>query len=78
MYIICLPISTCEKELREQKGLYLPQAAEGKLGGFALTEPGAGSDAGGLKTKAVKDGNGRMSRLLILLLLYKKRHTHIR
>ena len=41
----------------EQKALYLPQAAEGKLGGFALTEPGAGSDAGGLKTKAVKDGD---------------------
>lgn len=42
----------------EQKALYLPQAAEGKLGGFALTEPGAGSDAGGLKTKAEKDGDG--------------------
>lgn len=41
----------------EQKALYLPQAAEGKLGGFALTEPGAGSDAGGLKTKAEKDGD---------------------
>lgn len=44
------------KGSQEQKALYLPQAAEGKLGGFALTEPGAGSDAGGLKTKAVKDG----------------------
>lgn len=42
----------------EQKALYLPQAAEGKLGGFALTEPGAGSDAGGLKTKAERDGDG--------------------
>ncbi|MBR2560548.1 MAG: acyl-CoA dehydrogenase family protein [Eubacterium sp.] len=45
------------KGTEEQKALYLPQAAEGKLGGFALTEPGAGSDAGGLKTKAVKDGS---------------------
>lgn len=41
----------------EQKALYLSQAAEGRLGGFALTEPGAGSDASGLKTKAEKDGD---------------------
>lgn len=41
----------------EQKEHFLPMAAEGKLGAFALTEPGAGSDAGGLKTKAVKDGD---------------------
>ncbi|MBR2551821.1 MAG: acyl-CoA dehydrogenase family protein [Erysipelotrichaceae bacterium] len=40
----------------EQKQKYLRLAGEGKLGAFALTEPGAGSDAGGLKTKAVKDG----------------------
>ena len=41
---------------QEQKEKYLPQAAEGKLAGFALTEPGAGTDAAGQKTKAVKDG----------------------
>ena len=41
----------------EQKAKYLPQAAQGKLGGFALTEPGAGSDAGGMKTRAVQDGD---------------------
>ena len=29
-----------------QKAKYLPLAAQGKIGGFALTEPGAGSDAG--------------------------------
>ncbi len=40
-----------------QKAKYLSMAAEGKLGAFCLTEPGAGSDAGGLKTKAVKDGD---------------------
>lgn len=40
-----------------QKTKYLSMATEGKLGAFCLTEPGAGSDAGGLKTKAVKDGN---------------------
>lgn len=41
---------------------YLPAYAAGeKLGAFALTEPGAGSDAGGMKTKAVRessDGEG--------------------
>ncbi len=41
----------------EQKAKYLPLACEGKLGAFCLTEPGAGSDAGGLRTKAVKDGS---------------------
>lgn len=40
-----------------QKEKYLPMAVDGKLGAFCLTEPGAGSDAGGLKTKAVKDGD---------------------
>lgn len=44
------------KGTEEQKAKYLPEAAEGKLAGFALTEPGAGSDAGGLKTRAIKDG----------------------
>jgi len=39
----------------EQKKKYLLMAAEGKLGAFALTEPNAGSDASGVKTKAVKD-----------------------
>ncbi len=41
----------------EQKQKYLGIAAEGKVGAFALTEPGAGSDAAGVKTKAVLDGN---------------------
>lgn len=36
----------------------LPSYAKGeKLGAFGLTEPGAGSDAGGISTKAVRDGN---------------------
>ena len=39
----------------EQKRLYLPKLASGEiLGAFGLTEPGAGSDAGATKTKAVK------------------------
>jgi short/branched chain acyl-CoA dehydrogenase len=42
----------------EQKKKYLPQLCNGeKLWGFGLTEPEAGSDAGGTKTKAVKDGS---------------------
>ncbi|MBF0118954.1 MAG: acyl-CoA dehydrogenase family protein [Desulfobacterales bacterium] len=42
----------------EQKKKYLPKLCSGKsLWGFGLTEPTAGSDAGGSKTTAVKDGN---------------------
>jgi len=42
----------------EQKQKYLRPIAEGKeLGAFGLTEPNAGSDAGGTKTTAVKDGD---------------------
>jgi alkylation response protein AidB-like acyl-CoA dehydrogenase len=49
----------------EQKKKYLTPLASGeKVGGFGLTEPEAGSDAGGTKTRAVLDGgewviNGR-------------------
>ena len=39
----------------EQKKKYIPKLATGEyLGAFCLTEPSAGSDAGSLKTKAVK------------------------
>ncbi|WP_217585506.1 acyl-CoA dehydrogenase family protein [Lentibacillus saliphilus] len=42
----------------EQKKQYLTPLAEGKaLGAFGLTEPNAGSDAGGTKTTAVVDGD---------------------
>src|SRR5947208_12190828 len=42
----------------EQKQRYVPLLAAGKvLGGFGLTEPGAGSDAGGTKTTAVARGD---------------------
>ncbi|MGD9876734.1 MULTISPECIES: acyl-CoA dehydrogenase family protein [Desulfococcus] len=42
----------------EQKQKYLPKLCRGEaLWGFGLTEPTAGSDAGGSKTTAVKDGN---------------------
>ena len=42
----------------EQKQKYIPKLATGEyLGAFCLTEPSAGSDAGALKTKAVKKGD---------------------
>lgn len=42
----------------EQKKHYVTKLASGEyLGAFALTEPGAGSDAANLKTRAVKDGD---------------------
>jgi alkylation response protein AidB-like acyl-CoA dehydrogenase len=42
----------------EQKKKFLPSIASGKrLAAFGLTESGAGSDAGSIKTTATKDGN---------------------
>lgn len=42
----------------EQKQKYVPKLASGEyLGAFCLTEPSAGSDAGSLKSKAVKKGD---------------------
>ncbi|MFD1696250.1 acyl-CoA dehydrogenase family protein [Roseibium aestuarii] len=41
----------------EQKAAYLPRIASGELiGSFALTEPDVGSDAGSVRTSAVRDG----------------------
>lgn len=45
------------KGTEEQKQKYLPMVNEGKLGAFALTEAGAGSDAGAVRTKAISDGD---------------------
>jgi len=43
----------------EQRSRFVPALARGEaLGAFALTEPGAGSDAGSLRTTAVPDGDG--------------------
>lgn len=42
----------------EQKRTYVPPLTRGeKLGAFGLTEPEAGSDAGGTRTTAVRDGD---------------------
>ena len=50
------PIMTYGTE--EQKQKYLRPLASGeKLGAFGLTEPGAGTDAQGVQTKAVLDGD---------------------
>jgi butyryl-CoA dehydrogenase len=43
----------------EQKEQWIPLLARGRvLGGFGLTEPGAGSDASGTRTRAVREGRG--------------------
>jgi len=50
------PIMTYGTE--EQKQKYLVPLAKGeKLGAFGLTEPGAGTDAQGVQTKAILDGD---------------------
>jgi acyl-CoA dehydrogenase len=40
----------------EQKARWLEALASGKVASFALTEPGAGSNPAGLRTKAIRDG----------------------
>lgn len=43
----------------EMKRRYLPPAVRGeKIGAFALTEPDAGSDASGIRTTAIREGDG--------------------
>jgi butyryl-CoA dehydrogenase len=55
--LCCDPILTYGTE--EQKQKYLVPLAKGeKLGAFALTEPGAGTDAQGAQTKAVEVEDG--------------------
>ena len=50
------PLMIAGSEAQKQK--YLPPVARGeKIMGFALTEPGAGSDAGGTTTTAIPDGD---------------------
>ncbi|WP_159949454.1 acyl-CoA dehydrogenase family protein [Rhizobium sp. 18065] len=52
----CMPILKFGTE--DQKQYFLPKLASGTwIGGFALTEPQAGSDASNLRTRAVLDGD---------------------
>lgn len=54
--VCCWPIVRFGGE--ELKRRVLPELASGEaIGGFGLTEPGAGSDAGSLKTTAKRDGD---------------------
>jgi butyryl-CoA dehydrogenase len=55
--LVCEPLNKFGSE--EQKKKFLTPLARGeKLGGFALTEPNAGSDAAGIKTTCKKEGDG--------------------
>ncbi|MCG5234184.1 acyl-CoA dehydrogenase family protein [Xanthobacter oligotrophicus] len=52
----CMPIVKFGSEAQKQR--FLPKLASGEwIGGFALTEPQAGSDAANLKTRARRDGD---------------------
>jgi alkylation response protein AidB-like acyl-CoA dehydrogenase len=43
---------------KEQKAAYLPRLARGEtLGAWGLTEPGSGSDAAAMKSRAVREGD---------------------
>jgi acyl-CoA dehydrogenase len=54
--VCCWPIVHFGSEVLKRK--VLPALASGEaVGGFGLTEPGAGSDAGSLKTSARRDGD---------------------
>jgi len=55
--LVMYPIHAYGSE--EQRSKYLPGLAKGELVGcFGLTEPDAGSDPGGMRTRAVKTANG--------------------
>ena len=54
--LVCDPISKFGND--EQKKKFLKPLAEGKvLGCFALSEPGSGSDAAGMRCTAIRDGD---------------------
>ncbi len=55
--LVMHPIETFGSEAQKKK--YLPKLATGEWAGcFGLTEPDAGSDPGGMKTRAAKTSNG--------------------
>jgi len=62
--LVMYPIHAYGSE--EQRKKYLPKLASGEwIGCFGLTEPDAGSDPGGMKTRAEKvDGGYRLTRVV--------------
>ena len=54
--LVCDPILRFGNEFQKKEFL-TPLASGQKLGCFALTEPGAGSDAAALRTTAIRDGD---------------------
>jgi len=77
----------------EQKEKWLPRLATGELiGAIAMTEPGAGSDLQGIKTRAERDGNryringsktfitnGQLANLVIVVTktIRRRRQGHV-
>lgn len=60
MFVISLnhvPGTLIPHGTEKQKKVYLPAVAEGQLWCQGFSEPGAGSDLAGLKTRAVRDGD---------------------
>jgi butyryl-CoA dehydrogenase len=54
--LVCSPLA--KYGTAEQKAAWLPRLARGEiLGAYALTEPGSGSDAAALETRAVRQGD---------------------
>jgi butyryl-CoA dehydrogenase len=87
--LCCWPIYAYGTE--EQKQKYLPELLSGKkIGAFGLTEPNAGTDAGGQQTRAIKDGDkwvlngskvfitngGYASTFVVMAMTDKKKGTH--
>ena len=87
--LCCWPIYAYGTE--EQKMKYLPDLLKGrKLGAFGLTEPNAGTDAGGQQTRAVLDGDewvldgakvfitngGYADTFVVMAMTDKKKGTH--
>ena len=54
--VVCLPILNFGTEAQKQRFLR-PLSTGGMVGAFCLTEPGTGSDAAAIKTRAVRDGD---------------------
>ncbi len=54
--VVCLPLLNFGTEAQKQRFLR-PLSTGGMVGAFCLTEPGTGSDAAAIRTRAVRDGD---------------------